>query len=61
MTHQEYLRNEALALKRKLQNHRWSPKQPRKDVEVINYAIQRIGAIANGIDTEIKGLVNKGG
>ena len=61
MTHQEYLRQEAINLKRKLQNHKWSPKQPRKDVEVINSAIQRISAIANGIDAEIKGLIDKGG
>ena len=59
MTHQEYLRNETLTLRDKLKNHKWSPKQPRKDVDVINYAIQRIGAIANGIDAEIKRLVDR--
>lgn len=57
MTHQEYLIDEAKKLKRKLQMHKWSRKQPRKDVEIIIYAIERIGAIANGIEAEIKGLV----
>lgn len=57
MTHQEYLRDEAKALKQKLQTHRWSPNQPRKDVDMINHAIQRISAIANELDAEVQGLV----
>lgn len=58
MTHLEYLRNEARLLKYKLEHYKWSPKQPRKDVTMINYAIQRIGAIANGLDEEMKGSVD---